>query len=181
MSTNTALIVIDAQESFKHRPYFSTTHFLDYINNQQNLINGAVAKNIPIIQVFHIEQDGVFSLESGYVRALEELNISPDLTIHKTRHSAFAGTQLAIWLTQNGINKLIISGIRSEQCCETTTRHGSDLGYEIDYVTEATLTFAMSTKSGKMFSPEEIKEKTELVLSQRFAKIVNVEQALENI
>ena len=181
MSASTALIVIDAQESFKHRPYFSKTHFADYIKNQQMLIDGATLKIIPIIQIFHVEEEGVFSIASGHVKTLEELQIKPDLIIHKKRHSAFIGTPLTIWLTQKGIKKLIISGIRSEQCCETTTRHGSDLGYDIDYVTEATLTFAMEAKNGKIFSPEEIKEKTELVLSQRFAKIVNVEQALENI
>lgn len=181
MSVDTALIVIDAQESFKHRPYFSKTHFTDYIKNQQKLIDGATLKNIPIIQIFHVEEEGVFSIASGHVKTLEELQIKPDLIIHKMRHSAFIGTPLTIWLTQKGIKKLIISGIRSEQCCETTTRHGSDLGYDIDYVTEATLTFAIEAKNGKIFSPEEIKEKTELVLSQRFAEIVNVEQALENI
>jgi nicotinamidase-related amidase len=79
---------------------------------------------------------------------------------------------------QHGIRRLIISGIRSEQCCETATRHSSDIGYEVNYATEATLTFPMTDRRGKHWSPEEIKTRTELVLDDRFARIVTVEEAL---
>jgi hypothetical protein len=36
-----------------------------------------------------------------------------------------------------------VCGIRSEQCVETTTRIGSDLGYRMTYVVDATATFPM--------------------------------------
>jgi nicotinamidase-related amidase len=88
------------------------------------------------------------------------------------------GSGLDVWLVENGIRKLIVSGIRTEQCCETTTRHASDLGYEVDYVTEATLTFPMTHASGTVFSADDIKKRTELVLSGRFARIATVEDAL---
>jgi nicotinamidase-related amidase len=84
-----------------------------------------------------------------------------------------------VWLVQNRIQRLIVSGIRTEQCCETTTRHASDLGYLVDYVTEATLTFPMMDRHGRVWSPQEIKDRTELVLEDRFARIVTVEEALE--
>lgn len=102
----------------------------------------------------------------------------PDVTFHKSRHSAFAGTGLEIWLTQRGINRLIVSGIRTEQCCETTTRHASDLGYSVDYITEATLTFPMTHPSGTVFSADDIRKRTELVLAGRFARIATVSGAL---
>jgi nicotinamidase-related amidase len=79
---------------------------------------------------------------------------------------------------EHRIQRLIISGIRTEQCCETTTRHASDSGYQVDYVTEATLTFPMTDHRGRTWSPEEIKERTELVLHDRFARIVTVVDAL---
>jgi nicotinamidase-related amidase len=93
-------------------------------------------------------------------------------------HSALAGTGLARWLTHSGISRLVIAGIRTEQCCETTTRHASDSGFEVDYVTDATLTFPMKSKSGRVFSPLEIKERTELVLAERFARICTSAEAL---
>ena len=73
---------------------------------------------------------------------------------------------------------MIISGIRTEQCCETTTRHASDQGFDVDYVTEATLTFAMTHANGQCFTPAEIKTRTELVLAGRFARIATVAEAL---
>ena len=59
---------------------------------------------------------------------------------------------------------LLVTGIRTEQCCETTTRHASDLGFAVRYVTDATLTFPMRTRSGRDVSAAEIRERTELVL-----------------
>jgi hypothetical protein len=52
------------------------------------------------------------------------------------------------------------------------------MGHEVDYVTEATLTFPMIDRRGKHWSPEVIKVRTELVLDDRFARIVSVEEAL---
>ena len=54
------------------------------------------------------------------------------------------GTDLDVWLIQHCLSQLLICGIRSEQCCETTTRHASHLGYFVFYITEATLTYWMA-------------------------------------
>jgi nicotinamidase-related amidase len=85
---------------------------------------------------------------------------------------------LDVWLVQHGIRRVIVAGIRTEQCCETTTRHASDIGYQVDYVTEATLTFEMTDRNGRVWTPQEIRERTELVLDGRFARIATVESAL---
>ena len=108
--------------------------------------------------------NGAYWLASGHVRTLEPLRIAPDAVFHKRRHSALVGSGLDVWLTRTGIRRLIVSGIRTEQCCETTTRHASDLGYAVDYVGEATLTFAMTDADGRLWSAEEIRARTELVL-----------------
>ncbi len=175
---NAALLVIDVQESFRHTPYFEDSGLTAYIERQQKLIDGAQAAAIPLIQIFHVDGDHAFSEESGFVRALDGIHISPDVTFHKNRHSAFVGTGLDIWLTAKGINHLIVSGIRTEQCCETTTRHAADMGYTVDYVTEATLTFPMTHSTGEAFTPQQIATRTELVLAGRFARIVAVEDVL---
>lgn len=176
-----ALIVIDAQHSFRHSTYWSETDLPSYLEKQQALIDGCVQHGIPVIQVFHVEDQGHFSLASGNVRALSELSINPDLIIHKRFHSAFAGTPLAARLTEMGVTQVIISGIRTEQCCETTTRQASDSGLRVDFVSEATLTFAMThARSGRVYTASEIRERTELVLEERFARIVTVAQALED-
>jgi nicotinamidase-related amidase len=109
---------------------------------------------------------------------MEGVSIEPDVRFEKRSHSAMVGSGLDVWLVQQGIGRLIVCGIRTEQCCETTTRHASDLGYEVDFVTEATLTWAMTDRQGRVWSPEEIKARTELVLNGRFATVATVDEAL---
>jgi nicotinamidase-related amidase len=182
MSTHDmALLVIDAQQSFEHRPYWSRSETEPFFDRLQYLIDGAKARRIPIVQIFHVEDSGVFALDSGYVQTLAPLSISPDVVFHKRRHSALVGSGLSVWLTARGIRHLLVSGIRTEQCCETTTRHASDCGYGVDFVSEATLTFAMTDKTGRRWSPGEIKARTELVLDGRFARVSTAEQSLAAI
>ncbi len=172
-----ALIVIDVQASFAVRPYWRTDDVPAYLKAQNDLIAGYAARKLPIIRVFHIEEVGAFSKESGLVRPMDGLiAFDAALTIEKPMHSAFAGTTLAQWLIQRGIRNITVSGIRTEQCCETTTRHGSDQGFTVNYVTDATLTFPMTHANGRVYSAAEIKERTELVLAGRFAKIMTLGQ-----
>ena len=180
----TCLIVIDVQESFRHRPFFTERDLPAYLQAQNALIDGCVAQGIPVLRVFHSDGPEVaenpFSQASGQVRALDGLaRFEAAATFTKSRHSALVGTGLDVWLTQHGITRLVVSGIRTEQCCETTTRVGSDIGYEVDFVSEATLTFPMTHPfSGRSYSPAEIKEHAELVLAGRFARIVCVDDCL---
>jgi nicotinamidase-related amidase len=178
MSTDTALLVIDVQESFRQRPYWQDEDVAPFLVRQQALIDGAKAAGVSVVRVFHVEEQGVFSEASGFVTTLAPLRIDPDVTFYKRRHSALVGSGLDVWLVEHGIRRLIVSGIRTEQCCETTTRHASDLGYEVDYVAEATLTFPMTDAAGREWSAAEIRARTELVLADRFARIATVEQAL---
>lgn len=178
---DTALIVIDVQESFRHAPYFDAEGLDDYLRRQQRLIEGAATAGIPVVQIFHTRENSPFDPASGHVRTMDGLAIKPDAVFRKQRHSALAGTGLDIWLTQQGIRRLIISGIRTEQCCETTTRHASDLGWSVDYVTEATFTFPMQHADGTRFSRQEIARHTELVLAGRFARIVTIDEALASL
>ncbi|WP_035349659.1 isochorismatase family protein [Edaphobacter aggregans] len=175
----TALVVVDVQESFRHRAYWDDRDVPAFVQRLQALIDGAKAQGVPVVQVLHVEGTGVFSVASGHVRTLEGVEIEPEVRFEKRSHSALVGSGLDVWLVQQGIGRLIVCGIRTEQCCETTTRHASDLGYEVDFVTEATMTWAMTDRQGREWSPEEIRARTELVLDGRFATVVRVDEALE--
>jgi len=182
-----ALIVIDVQESFRKRPYWRANELPAFLRNVQSLIDLSGARGIPIAQVFHEEltddANDPFSRASGLVRPLQELSLRADAVFHKTVHSALFGktadgVTLESWLRHEAVEEVLITGIRTEQCCETTTRHASDLGFKVRYVTDATLTFPMQSRSGREFSPAEIRERTELVLDGRFAQIVTTAEAL---
>ena len=179
----TCLLVIDVQESFRHRPYYTEANVPAYLEAQNALIASCVAAGLPVVRVFHTdgpdEPGNAFAPSSGLIRPLEGLvNFEVAATFIKHRHSALVGTGLDVWLTQQGIQRLIVSGIRTEQCCETTTRHASDLGWQVDFVTEATLTFDMTQPDGQVLSAADIAMRTATVLHDRFACVCKVAQAL---
>jgi nicotinamidase-related amidase len=186
-----ALLVIDVQESFRRRPYWQGEELPAFLANVQALIDRCRARPegraIPVLQIFHQElandASDPFTTASGFVRALPELSLDADEIFHKHVHSAlFAtaadGTTLEAWLRRHGIEEVLITGIRTEQCCETTARHAFDSGFCVRYVTDATLTFPMTSKSGRVFSTADLRERTELVLDGRFARVVASSEAL---
>jgi nicotinamidase-related amidase len=180
------LIVIDAQESFRYRPYFSAHDMPAYLAAQNALIGGCLNKNIPVVRVFHVDGPSIasnaFAIESGHVKPISGLaDFAATATFHKSRHSALVGSGLDVWLNQNQIGKVIVSGIRTEQCCETTTRHASDLGYAVDYVLDATMTWDMRQSDGTTLTASDIKMRTATVLQDRFATVCDAQSALDRI
>lgn len=180
----TCLLVIDVQESFRRRPYFTEQDLPAFLAAQNALIAAAQAARTPIVRIFHVDgprqPDNAFALESGEVRPLDGLAaFDAAATFHKSRHSALVGTGLEVWLHQQGVQRLVVSGIRTEQCCETTARHAADLGYTVDFAVDATLTFDMQQPDGRPLLAADIRSRTATVLKDRFARIVTTEQACE--
>ena len=181
---NTALILIDVQESFRQRPYWVEADARPFLARTNALIDGCAAQGVPIVRILHTDGPATaanpFAIESGFVRPLADLAaFDAAAEFVKHRHSALVGTGLTVWLHQNRIARLIVAGIRTEQCCETTTRHASDEGFTVDYVAEATLTFDMQHLDGSRLATADIVARTTAVLKDRFATICSVEQALE--
>jgi nicotinamidase-related amidase len=183
----TALLVIDVQESFRRRPYWQPQEASAFIANTQALIDRCRSEGIRVVQIFHQEPQAdpsdPFHPQSGFVRAMPELRVQADEVFHKEVHSALygktaGGVSLESWLRSQGIEEVLVTGIRTEQCCETTTRHASDAGFKVQFVGDATLTFPMQSRAGRHFSTAEIRERTELVLDGRFARIVSTAEAL---
>jgi nicotinamidase-related amidase len=183
----TALLLIDVQQSFTARPYWQNASNTEdapaFLKACNALVAGCISQGVPVLRIFHsdgpAEASNPFSHESGLIRPLDGLApFDAAATFHKTRHSALVGTGLSVWLRENGIRRLMVAGIRTEQCCETTTRHASDEGFEVDFVGEATLTFDMTTPAGKPLPSHLIRERTETVLVGRFASLASVAEAL---
>ena len=183
-----AVIAIDIQESFRQMPFWSDADLPAFIQATQGLLDAAAARGISIAQVFHIhgpeKPRSAFTRDSGHVQTLAELRMPrPAEVFYKKVHSAFYGVSdkgatLQAWLREQGVEEVIVCGIRTEQCCETTARHASDDGFKVKYAMDATMTFAMTSPSGRVYTPQEIKDRTELVLVNRFARIVPAAQAL---
>jgi nicotinamidase-related amidase len=187
---NRALLVIDVQESFRRHRFWPLMSAPDLPDRIDPLVDMARAAGDQVVWVLHIEPGtgNPFDPASGHVRLMDGLTPregEPVLT--KTSHNAFTTTNLHQVLTSTGVRELVISGIRTEQCCETTARIGSDLGYGVTFVTDATATNPIphpglppgSTPDQIMADPrtlrtEEIISRTEYVLAGRFAEVTTV-------
>ena len=76
-SPATAVLLIDVQESFRHRPYWNDTDWLPFLERTNALLDGAAARGLPIVRILHTDgpatADNPFSLVSGHVRPMDEL------------------------------------------------------------------------------------------------------------
>ncbi|HEY0470366.1 MAG TPA: cysteine hydrolase family protein [Kribbella sp.] len=190
--SRTALIVIDVQESFRVRPNWSVVNHPDIADRVQRLVQASRAKGDLVVWVLHSEPGagGAFDPAEGHVRLIEGLEpIEGEPILTKTAHNAFTTTNLQQLLTQRGIDEVVISGIRTEQCCETTARVASDLGYDVVFVTEATATTPLPhwttpadatleeiLADSRTLSTEVVVERTEYVLAGRFATIRTLDE-----
>ena len=187
-----ALIVIDVQESFRRQPIWPLTSTPDIADRVNRLVDHARSAGDLVVWVLHTEPGtgGLFDPAMGFVRLIDGLSQAEgEPTITKTSHNAFTTTNLQQLLTERGIRELVVCGIRTEQCCETTTRVAFDLGYQVEFVVDATATTPIRhrdapadlTPQELMADPRtlhvaEVIARTEYALAGRFATIRTVDE-----
>jgi len=177
-SPATALLVIDAQESFRQRPdEWAATANPGVIDNISQLVAYARRSGDAVAWVTHSEpgSGGVFDPANGFVRVVSDLDPQSDeIAVTKTTVNAFTSTDLEDQLRRRGVGRVVVCGIRTEQCCETTARMAADLGFTVEFVTDATTTSAIEATDGlAAVSGDEIMQRTESILAARgFATIV---------
>jgi nicotinamidase-related amidase len=173
-----ALLVVDIQDSFKAIPSRwerrSSPGFEDKVDH---LIRAWRDASLPVIFFLHTDPDPGFDTASPFFKLMDFLSPTPEEPVLlKNTRNAFTSTNLQEILKEKGVERLVITGISTEQCCETTTRVAADLGYDVDFVTEATMTFPIADpETGGELSTDEIIRRTELVLRGRFARIATVD------
>lgn len=178
-SSGTALLVIDAQESFRQRTdEWAATANPAALANIGLLVEHARAVGDDVVWITHAEpgSGGVFDPARGFVRVIADLEtLASELAVTKTSVNAFTSTDLQNRLESAGIRKVVICGIRTEQCCETTARVAGDLGFAVEFVTDATTTSAIPADGAlAAVSGEEIMRRTESILAARgFATITD--------
>lgn len=95
--------------------------------------------NAPLFRA--LQEGGGFLAGSPGAAAVPGLAPEPgDLVVHKTRVSAFHGSDLEIKLAGRGVRKLLVCGTWTNFSVESTCRYGADAGYEMVLVTDATCT-----------------------------------------
>ena len=177
--SQSALLVIDAQDSFKVGPRWERRNNHSFEKNVAVLIEAYRAANLPVVFFLHTDSDGPFARDSPSFKLMEFLKPQKDEPVMiKNTRNCFTSTTLQPYLVEKGVRRLSITGIQMEQCCETTARIAADLGYAVDFVTEATMTFPIPNwdKPGEELGVDAIRERTEYALRRRFARITTVNQ-----
>ena len=174
-----ALLVIDAQDSFKVGPRWARRNNPAFEKNVNALVGAYRAAHLPVVFFLHTDSDQAFSKDSPSLKLLDFLKPRKDEPVMvKNTRNCFTSTTLQPYLIEKGVRRVSITGIQMEQCCETTARIAADLGYAVDFVTEATMTFPIPNwdKPGEELGVDAIRERTEYALRRRFARITTVSQ-----
>lgn len=137
-----ALIVIDVQVGMytAGMPVHNGEKFLETL---QNLIEECRSNSIPIIYVQHNGPKN-HPLEKGTAGWQVHAAIAPqdgDSIVEKTTPDSFHKTNLNELLQEKGIEHVIISGMQTEYCVDTTTRRAFSEGYKVRLVSDAHSTF----------------------------------------
>jgi nicotinamidase-related amidase len=93
-----------------------------------------------------------------------------DIILNKPRYGAFHGTDLEMILRSRGIDTVIVSGIATNICCETTAREAAQRDFRVIFLSDGTATSAMGGVPAS-----ELQRATCASLGMVFAKIATLE------
>ena len=179
-----ALLVIDAQDSFKVGPRWARRNNPDFEKNVSALVEAYRAARLPVVFFLHTDSDEAFAKDGPSFKLMDFLKPGKDEPVMvKNTRNCFTSTTLQPYLIEKGVRRVSITGIQMEQCCETTARIAADLGYAVDFVTEATMTFPIPNwdKPGEELGVDAIRERTEYALRRRFARITTINQLTKEL
>jgi nicotinamidase-related amidase len=166
-----ALLVIDAQDSFAALPRWEQRSNPAFEANLAMFVQAYRTAGLPIFFFLHSDDDAGFERTSPHYRVMDAVAPSADEPLlHKTTRNCFTSTDLQRRLVAADVSRLVVTGIQTEQCCETTARIAGDYGYDVDFVTDATRTFPIAGPDGEL-GTDAIVERTEYALRGRFARI----------
>ena len=181
-SGSTALLVVDVQKGFDDQAIWGDRNNPECEANVARLIAAWRDHRWPIVFVRHDSTSPGSPLAAGEPgNAFKDVvSGAPDLLVSKNVHSAFKGTpDLEAWLTDHGITGIAVCGIQTNMCCETTARDGSDLGFEMLFVLDATHTFDIIGPNHQVYRAREIARYTALTLGADFGRVVMTAELLD--
>ena len=181
LGKDTALVVVDVQTGFDE-PRWGERNNPDCDRNIAALVEAFDAAGLPVVFVRHDSDDPDSPLHPDQPgNALKPyLDVRhPDLLVTKHVNSSFHGhPDLDAWLHRNDVDSIVVTGITTNHCCETTARVGGNLGYDVWFVLDATHTFDRVGPDGTSMTADELTRATATNLHGEFATVVTTEQVL---
>jgi nicotinamidase-related amidase len=133
----TALLIIDVQQGLCEGEH-SAFESADVIGRINRVSAKARAAGIPVIFIQHESEGGYLEFGTHTWQLAQGLHTeSSDLRIRKTTPDSFLRTDLQATLQGGAITDLIICGMHTEFCVDTTTRKALALGYPVILIEDA--------------------------------------------
>jgi nicotinamidase-related amidase len=176
-----ALIVIDVQRGFDDAEFWGTRDNPACEANIASLLSLWRRRGWPVVFVQHDSDNPASPLSpSSAGHAFKDsITGAPDLLVHKRVNSSFYGTpDLDAWLRQENIEQVVICGITTNHCCETTARMAGNVGYETYFAIDATHTFDRVGPTGENVSAAVLSMITATNLHGEFATVVTTADLL---
>ncbi len=187
----TALLVIDVQREYfdPDGPAF-VAHAADVLAPINRLIDAFRDHDLPIVFVRHEQradgsdagrmgdfaapdEDDSFVAGTPRVELVAGLHVRPDdVIVVKRRYSAFLGTDLESILRTAGARAVVVTGLMTSFCCETTARDAHGRDYEVLFVADANEGPDLEDQSGAPVPHDAILRNTMTALGAGFAEIV---------
>lgn len=170
-----AMIVIDVQNALVDAHPYREQALLDLI---AQMLKACRENGIPVIYVQHNEPDGELKPDTLPWEIAPAIAPEPgEKRFQKYFSSAFRGTGLHEYLQAMGAKRLIICGMQTEYCVDTSCKVAFELGYEVTIPSKGTTTY-----DNKLFKASDLILFYEwYIWNNRFAKIVPAEQLLAEI
>ena len=134
---NTALLVIDVQQGLCQGEHdaFESPQVIARINQVSEKARAAGAV---VIFIQHESKSGYLEFGTDAWQLAHGLHVEPtDLRIRKTTPDSFHRTELEEVLKRHAVANLVICGMHTEFCVDTTTRRALALGYPVVLVKDA--------------------------------------------
>jgi nicotinamidase-related amidase len=169
-----ALVVVDAQKGFDD-PSWGPRNNPDCDANIAALVQHWHVHGRPVVHVRHDSGNPASPLHPGSPgNALKDyLDDPPDLLVTKSVNSSFHGSpDLHAWLVDRGLDGIVVCGITTNHCCDTTARVGGNLGHDVLFAVDATHTFDRTGPDGATLTADELTRATAANLHEEFATVV---------
>src|SRR3954452_18959370 len=176
-----ALLVVDVQRGFDDAAYWGPRNNPACEDNIATLIAHARAHDWPLVFIRHDSTEERSPLRPDHPgnACKDVVTGEPDVLISKHTNSCFYGDpDLHAWLQERNINRLVLCGITTNHCCETTARMGGNLGYDVRFVIDATHTFDRRAPDGEVIPAATLSRITATNLDGEFAHVLSTDAIL---
>ncbi len=118
--------------------------------------------------------DGLLNRGAETAALYAGLNVDPrDVVLEKPRFGAFYGTDLELILRSRGIDTVIISGIATDVCCDTTAREANARDFRVLFLSDGTATNGPDAERDQAATLE--------LMGALFGEVLTVDEVLKKI